>query len=590
MPALKSGEMMDDVLGALARLDVRLEKLEKRVSALEQRSQSIVSPLPQILIAQERKSPTEKFVLSETENVFSVVGKAMLGIAGAYVLRAIAESGSLPKLAVVVMALAYGTAWLVWAAQAPPAARFRRAAYAATAALILAPMLGELTLRFHVLPAFVTAGLLSVFVVGASTLAWKDKLASLVWVIEGAAVVTAIALTIVSHDLVPYVAALLIMAVINEIAAANNRWPSVRFLTAPAVDIVVWILLYIQSLPESTRPQYAAVSKAALLTLPSLLFLIYGAGIAYRSALQRWQVNVFEVIQAVIAFLLAALAWIWFEPQAGPIVCGIFCWFLSAGCYAAAFIRFDRIVEQRNYHVYSTWSVALVLAGSFVVLPPVLLTLFLSAASITAILTGVRVGRLTLEFHGLLYLTGAAFASSLLGYAARALAGTFPAAPGWVVWAAAASALVCYAIGGRFPGERWNERLLRLLAAILAVSAVATFLVSCLVWLVALGVNPGASYVAVIRTLITCALALGLAFSGSRWQRRELVWTAYGTLAFVTAKLLFEDLPHGHSGSIAVSIFLYALALIIVPRLARTGLRQDVSYENSLPSALGNRE
>jgi hypothetical protein len=30
-------------------------------------------------------------------------------------------------------------------------------------------------------------------------------------------------------------------------------------------------------------------------------------------------------------------------------------------------------------------------------------------------------------------------------------------------------------------------------------------------------------------------------------------------------------LPHGHSGSIAISIFLYAIALIIVPRIARMG-------------------
>jgi len=34
--------------------------------------------------------------------------------------------------------------------------------------------------------------------------------------------------------------------------------------------------------------------------------------------------------------------------------------------------------------------------------------------------------------------------------------------------------------------------------------------------------------------------------------------------AFVSTKLLFEDLRYGHSGSIAISLFLYAVALIIV--------------------------
>jgi len=563
-------EIMDDLLGALARLDARLEGLERRVSALEDRSQAHqISPAPEVF--PEEAAPAVEELVLPSENVFSVVGKAMLGIAGAYVLRAIAESGSFPKLAVVVLALAYAAMWLVWAARAAAEASLTRVAYATTAALILAPMLAELTLRFQVLSASITAGLLSAFVVAASALAWKRNLVSLVWVANGAAVVTALALLILSHDLVPYIAALLVIASVAEFAAAGGRWQSLGFLVAPAVDIAVVILVYIHSLPESSRPDYAAVSTSTVLALPTLVFLIYGASVASRTAFLRCRISVFEIVQAVIVFLLAAMSWLWFAAGTGRTALGVGCWLLSATCYAAAFACFDRIKEQRNYHTYSTWSVALVLAGSFLVLPLVLLVLFLSAASIAAILIGVRVGRLTLEFHALVYLTAAAVASSLLAYAARALAGTFPAAPGWIVWIVAASAIICYAIGGRFPSDLWNQRLLRLLAAILAVSAVATFLVSGLVWLAAIGMTPGASHIAVIRTLITCALALALAFSGSRWRRIELVWTAYCTLAFVTAKLLFEDLPHGHSASIAISIFLYAVALIIVPRLARAG-------------------
>jgi predicted tellurium resistance membrane protein TerC len=48
---------------------------------------------------------------------------------------------------------------------------------------------------------------------------------------------------------------------------------------------------------------------------------------------------------------------------------------------------------------------------------------------------------------------------------------------------------------------------------------------------------------------------------------------AYVALAFVAAKLLFEDLRHGHMESIAASIFLFALTLIALPRLARMGAK-----------------
>src|ERR1022692_358746 len=195
-------EIMDDLLDALARLDARLESLERRVAALDHLTQPATSLSIQATVPVKRGPAASDPVLPQEEGVFPVVGKAMLGIAGAYVLRAVAESGSFPKVAVVVLALAYAGTWLVWAERAR--ARFASAAYAVTAALILAPMLAELTLRFRFLPASATAGLLSVFVVWASALAWERNLAPMVWAAEIAAVFTALGLLIVSHDLVPY--------------------------------------------------------------------------------------------------------------------------------------------------------------------------------------------------------------------------------------------------------------------------------------------------------------------------------------------------------------------------------------------------
>ena len=571
---------MDDLLEALARLSERLEHLESRVSALEH------SPRPDDSHPSPAAAPasgtpaSEPIALPQDGGVFPVVGKAMLGIAGAYLLRALAESGSLPQLVVVALALAYAGMWLLWAARVPANLPFASAAYAVTSGLILSPMLWELTLRFKVLPASVTAGVLIAFVAGAWALAWKRNLAPVLWIANFTAVLTALALLIATHDMARFISALLIMVVVSEFAADRNRWLRLRFLVAPAADFAVWILIYIYSLPESARVDYAPVRSAILLTLPSVLFLIYGASVTFRTTGLRQRVAVFEIVQTVIAFLLASFSWFWFEP-AHRVGLGIFCLFVSAAGYAVAFLGFDRWRERRNYGVYSTWSALLLLAGSFLSFPPLQLAWFLSVAAIVATVVGVRTGRLTLEFHGLLYLAAAAFASGLLDYAVRALAGTFPSAPGWMVWLVAASVLLCYAVGGRFPGEQRKQRLLRLLSAILAASAAATLLVSALVWLAAVAMTPGASHIAVIRTLITCALALTLAFGGSRWQRIELVWTAYGTLALVTAKLLFEDLPHGRSGSIAVSIFLYAVALIIIPRMARLGSQRRRSANSS---------
>ena len=483
---------MDDLLDAFARLEARLENLERRVAAIEHRPDAVPIP-PMEAPGPATETPAiDAYALPQAGGIFPVLGKALLGIAGAYVLRAVAESGSFPKVAVVALALAYAGTWLVWAARVRSGPRFTGTVYAATAGAILAPMLGELTLRLQVLSSLVTAGLLSVFVLAAYALAWKRNLAPVVGVAQVTAVITALVLLIASHDLVPYIAALLVIALASEVAAACNRWLGLRFLAAPAVDIAVWILVYIYSLPGTSRLEYPSVGVTTLLALPSLLFLIYGISVVFRTAWLRLRITRFEIIQPIVAFLPAALAWVWFAPGTGSAALGAFCWLLSAACYAAAFACFDRTAEQRNYHVYATWGAGLILAGSFLLLSPLLLGLFLSVAAIAVTLLGARLARLTLEFHGLLYLAAAAFASGLLEYAGRALAGTFPAAPGWNAWIVAVSALFCYAIGGQLQGERWNQRLLRLLSAILAVSAIATFLVSGLFWLAATGMSPGA--------------------------------------------------------------------------------------------------
>jgi len=566
-------EIMGD-LDALVRLTARIENLERRVCTLEHSSTTATSIPSAAVVAAVRSQPTaEAFPLAQDGGVFVVLGKAMLGIAGAYVLRAVAESGSFPKLAVAVLALVYAGTWLIWAARVPAQALFASTVYAATAALILAPMLWELTLKFEVLPTSVTAGVLCVFVVTTYALAWKRNLVSVVWVANIAAILTTLALLIATHDLVPFVSALLIMALASEVAAGRNHWLRLRLLVAAAADLAVWILLYIYSGPEGARSDYKSVTTPLLLALGCILLLIYGTSIVFRTTRLRHKIGVFEIGQTVIAFLLAAFSILRFGGSAGATALGVLCLLFAAACYALAYAYFDRYHEERNYHVYATWSGALFLAGTWLCLPPTPLALCLSVVAIVATLLGVRASRLTLEFHGLLYLAAAAYASGLLDYAGRALVGTFPAAPGWIVWIVAASTIPCYAVGGRLRTERWNQRLLQLLSAVLAVAAVITFLVSVLVWLAAIGMTPGASQVAVIRTLITCAVTLALAFSGSRWQRTELVWVAYGMLALVTAKLLFEDLQHGHPGSTAVSIFLYAVALILVPSMARVGRR-----------------
>jgi len=68
-------------------------------------------------------------------------------------------------------------------------------------------------------------------------------------------------------------------------------------------------------------------------------------------------------------------------------------------------------------------------------------------------------------------------------------------------------------------------------------------------------------------------VAVGLAFAGARSGRRELTRWGYAVLVVVSLKLLAEDLRHGELVPLAASIVLFALALIVVPRMARLRMR-----------------
>jgi hypothetical protein len=258
-------------------------------------------------------------------------------------------------------------------------------------------------------------------------------------------------------------------------------------------------------------------------------------------------------------------------PQFSPRIAGIACLLFASACYAVAWGMFRSTSELRNFNVFALWSVLLLLSGMYLSLPPAWAIAGLVVASVASALIAVRIGCITLESHGIIYLTVAVVACGMLEYSFQALAGTMPAQVSLSILFVCACALLCYIAAREREGEAWQRQVLHLIPALFAVCAVAGLTAQGSLWLVALRIAPAVFHVAFIRTLILCGLALMLAFAGSRWHRPEMTRIAYAALAFVAAKLFFEDLRHGHMGFIAGSIFLFALTLIGVPRLARIG-------------------
>jgi hypothetical protein len=303
----------------------------------------------------------------------------------------------------------------------------------------------------------------------------------------------------------------------------------------------------------------------------TLLLAITAASIGIKTAALKRTITMFETVQCMVAFLLWVLTGLFLLPYFSARVVGVVCVLFAAACYGAAYALFRPSAQLRNFHAFALWSAALFAAGAFLSLPSAWAVACLALASIASAVVAVRICCTTLECHGVVYLGVAAIACGLLEYSFRALAGAMPATVAWSIFLVSGCAFICYVAAREREGERWQLQLLHLAPALLAVCAVSAFTAHGALWLVGTRVTPAAFHVAFIRTLILCALALALAFAGARWRRLELKRIAWAALAFIAAKLVFEDLRHGHMGFIAASIFLFALTLIGVPRLARTG-------------------
>lgn len=565
----------DVVASDIEQLTERVRELERRVSALEGQPEKLATHAATDYTLQRARPPAtwRGFPPAQISGgAVPVLGKAVLGIAGAYLLRAIAESGAIPKLPILLVAIVYAALWMVWAVRMHAADGFASATYGVTSALILSPLLWESTVRFQVLTPAFTAVVLVGFAVLAMALAWRRNLQVIPWVATLATVITAVALIIATHELVPLTAALLALALATEAAACLDHRLSLRAVPAIAADFAVWLLVYVMTSADGVPEGYRAATPATISLLCLILFAIYGASIAIRTFVLRRPITIFEIGQGVVAFLLATLGSMRASHGSAAPALGVLALLLAAVCYWGALSRFTDEAYTRDRRVFATYAAALLLAGSYLLLSANLRTPFLCMAAVATSFLYARTGKLSLGMHASLYLAAAAAASSLPIWTASALTGTVPATPDSGVWILVVSSALFYLFGfqnAQSAQDLPKRRLLWLLPAIFVGFAAAALSVVAIVWMAAGRLELTPSRLSVVRTIVNCALALALGFLGSRWKHIELGWVAYAAVAFGTLKLLFEDLRFGNAASLVVSLLFYGLILILLPRLMR---------------------
>jgi hypothetical protein len=504
----------------------------------------------------------------------ALAGRTLLVLAGAYLVRALTDAGTLPAFTGVALGLAYAGFWQLRAGREALGGRRASAALHALASSVIAfPLVWETTARFGLLgPRGAGLAVVALSALGLAV-AWRSHLTADAWLTTLAACATVLALLASTHDPVTALLTLLPIAAALEWLAFRDAWLGLRWCVAASADTVAILLVAVTLRPhppESYPALTASGAAGALLALPAL----YITGIAARTLLRGQPVRLFEAVQGTLAVLvglggarrvLAAHE----LPGALPALLAVG---LGGLCYAVAFAHAERRPGQgRNFYFYSTAGGLLSLGGTLELGLGSALPLVWAGLGLAAVALGRRFERTTLCVHGALYLTAGAAGSGLLQAGGLALAGPTAAACAWAAWAVAGGAAVAWAVlaGDQRRPESVAARLPRLLVAFLVVLALAGAARWALEATLGDELRSDAGAAAVARSAVLAALVVGLAWLARRGQP-ELAWLVYPLVALGGLKLLMQDLRAGRPATLVLSLGLYGAVLILVPRLLKS--------------------
>jgi hypothetical protein len=544
-------------------LQTEVRDLARRVAELE-RYTGLDRPAP--AAAAEASSASRS--KTETAVLVAIVGRAFLGLAGAYLLRAITEGGALPAKAGVGAGIAYALGWLYWAGRTTPQRKLEAAIHTLTAAMVLSPLLWEATLHFHAIGTWAAAAILLLFAVFGMAAAWRRNLVVVSTIATLAGLGTAAALLIATHDVLPSTFLFLAVAETVEISACLEHWLSERWIAAAAADLSVllatWLVTNERGLPE----MYAPIPHTWLLIAQVALLAIYLSSTIVRTLLCGFTFTGFEMAQCAAAFAIAVTGGLRLsalDRRAAPAMALlILC--CAAACYLVAFAKLEHGRPRgRNFYAYSTFGILLALAGSRILLPANAAPALWSLLAIACFVTGWKAASVTLEFHGAAYLLLALASLGALENAASLLLGAavWPIHQPAALWLGAGIAALGYSLAGR------TSIVLRLVLAATGLWLAAGIAAGLLTgayhgWF---GAGATHAYCATLRTALLAASSVALAWCGARWSLPELSRLMYPAMALGAYRLIAEDLYQERKVALFFSLLVYGGALMVLPKM-----------------------
>jgi hypothetical protein len=515
---------MDDPVSELekqvAALARSLRSVEARVAALEGAAAPALplpsaAPVPAAGQGSVPSAATEPAVPS----IAALAGRCLFVLAGAFLVRALTDSGAFSRGAGVALGLAYALTWLVLADRAGRAGSAAAAtAWGVTALVIACPLVWEASTRFDVLQPTAAAAVLFAVAAAALGASVHRNLRALAWAAVPSVLATACLLLVTTHALVAFGALLVVLAAGAGAASVRRGWAGLQWPPAVVADLVILEAVWIAARPEGLPEAYAGLNSGAVLALALALFAVSLAGTVRRAFGSAGTPDAFEAIQLGAALFLMVFAVSRLTPLAG--------------------------------------------------LPP---SLIWCLAGFAAAAAPARIVGPMAPAYGAVLLLVAAVASGLAGFARHAFVGSpvtgLPAPDSLVVLALSAVAAALLAARVRAGAGGSFARGAMFALACVSITGAGALAVLGLALLVAPDGDPGRT--AVARGAVLAAASVLLASLRRLLTLAPLARLTYPVLAIAGLKLLIDDLPHGRPSTLVATFVVYGAALIAVPRILR---------------------
>jgi hypothetical protein len=566
-----SGGHLEGVMeDRIVRLESRVAYLHDHVTDLEQRLANLEGRAPARV--DEPHDRDALAVISGIERApvqqwLALVGRTLVVLGGAYLLRALTGSHVLSAQAGVGFGILYGAPWLLLASrEAARGSQVDAFAHALTAALIGYPLVWEATLRFNVISPEQSAALLGGLTAAALVLSSMRNLQGLAWVVTFGALLSAVGLAIATGSWTAYTVLTIGVGLATLWLGYTRDWTMLRWPAAATANLMLLIV--------SGRAAGAGGVRAALM-VQMLMLAGYLGSFAVRTLFIGRQVIPFEVAQSVAVLAVAFGGAISLVRSTGSnvVLIGVVSLLLGAGGYVVAFSFVERHRHVKNFFFYTLLAQLFAIVGIGLCMGYGGGSFVYSTVAVVCAAVATRSHRLTLALQATIYAIAAALGSGLVAAAARGLAG--PASGGWSaitlasVLALAALAIVTF-LPVRRPVESWGifasiPRVVLLTVFVSTAVGVAVLTAAAMLD----GEHVDGSVLATIRTAILVIATLALAGAARLPGGREAGWLVYPLIIVIGMKLLVADFPQGRPETLFAALGLYGFALIAAPRMLR---------------------